>query len=167
MANEIKILPGMNMLDAAIASGGSMEDLFAMALLNGLAVTEDLTAGTILQGTGNNYQVVSLGTLAERNTNVVKVKNGQTLFDLAIQESGSMEDAFALAVLNGLPLSEELETGTPLNYLSLAADKKIRKQFQDNNWKPASSGLIAGQGAPGGQLEGVDYWAIQIDFIVS
>ena len=41
----VKVLVGMAVADAVLASAGSLEDLVAFCLLNGIGITENLTPG--------------------------------------------------------------------------------------------------------------------------
>ena len=54
----------------------------------------------------------------------MKVLQGQTIFDIAIQELGSVEGAFALAVLNGISITDELTSGHEL-LLPVTSNKSI------------------------------------------
>jgi hypothetical protein len=44
----------------------------------------------------------------------MKIKTGQSLFDIAIQHCGSAEAAFDLAVLNGVSLTDDISAGIEL-----------------------------------------------------
>lgn len=166
MANSINIEAGMNILDAALASAGSMEDLFFLASLNGLSITADLKPGTILPATGKKYQPSVLGAIANREIDQVNVLSGQTLLDMAMQKLGSLEGLFSLALLNGLSVTQTLTDGQSLDFPIKPFNRIIAKSFEDNNWKPASATTVPGE-APIEGLQGIDYWAIEIDFQIS
>ena len=156
----------MNLLDAALATAGSLEDLFALAVTNGKNITDELEPGQELVATGISYKPSSGTSSIVRETNQVLIMSGQTLLDLAMQELGSVEGAFELALLNSLAITDELSEGNTLKYPTIATDRIVRKAFQDNNWKPSSAKTMAGQQLPQ-TLEGIGYWAIEVDFIVS
>ena len=162
---EVKILQGMNPLDAAIATAGSVEDIFALAALNGIGITDDLVPGTVLQGTGLTYQAASVITNSQVVTNLVKVLAGQCLFDIAMQQLGSIEPVFALAGLNGNSITDDLLAGSKVNYSLTPYSQKVLKIYQDNQYKPASGLTVPGQPKPI-MLEGIDYWGIEYDFVV-
>jgi len=162
----LKVESNMNLLDAALASAGSLEDLFAFALANNKSITDELAPGETLKPTGKIYKPSSTTASIVRETHLVMILSGQTLLDLAIQETGSMEGLFQLLVLNQLSATEQLPEGTEIKYPTKAADRIIRKAFQDNAWKPSSAKTLPGQQLPETQ-EGIGYWAIEVDFRVS
>lgn len=162
----LKVLAGMNLLDAAVMTAGSLEDLFVLAQANGKSITDELVPGEELKPTGIAYKPSSATSGIVRETNQVLIMSGQTLLDLAMQETGSVEGVFQLAVLNGLALTDELSEGNSLKYPTQAVDRVVRKAFQDNNWKPSSAKTVAGQQLPP-TLEGIGYWTIEVDFRVS
>lgn len=161
----MEIKPGMNLLDAALRSG-SLEDLFSIAAINGLSITDDLQAGSVVYSSGKNYQKSSNVILPVRVSHSVVVLSGQTLLDLAIQEVGGLEAVFQLSLLNGLSITSTLAGGQQIQYSVKPVNKKILKAYKDNKWKPASGATMPGQQAPE-VLSGVGYWAIGFDFIVS
>lgn len=166
MASNVNIQPGMNILDAAIASGGSMEDVFALCFLNGKSITSDLVPGTNLQATGKQYAPSVMGAIANPTIDTIKVIAGQTLLDMAMQQLGSMDAVFSLAKLNGLSVTQQLADSQILNFSIMPFNRIIAKEFKDNGWKPASATTTSGvQTIP--VLEGVDYWGIEIDFEVN
>ena len=68
----------------------------------------------------------------------MKVLQGQTIFDIAIQELGSVEGAFALAVLNGISITDELTSGHEL-LLPVTSNKSIANYYMNKEIKPATS----------------------------
>ena len=164
---SVKLLVGMNQLDAAIASAGSIEDIFAFCALNGIGLTDDLEAGTFLQGTGQTYQASSVVTNNQVVSKVVKVMAGQTLFDMAMQQLGNIEAVFALALLNAKSITADLIAGAAINYSLAAYSPQILKVYQDNGYKPASGLNTPGSGPMPVLLSGIGYWAIEYDFVVS
>lgn len=97
----------------------------------------------------------------------MKVLHNQSLLDLALQHTGSVENAFALAVTNGLSLTDDLAVGNWLiaDSQELNANKEILNYYQSKNVQPATA--IGGKWEAGSQLEGVGYWAIKTEFIIS
>lgn len=91
------------------------------------------------------------------------VLDGQSLFDIAVQECGSVEAAFALAVANDIGITDEITPGTYLKKTSIV-NKKIVDYYTLKNLKPATSSTIADGETV---LTGIGYMAIGKNFIVS
>lgn len=68
----------------------------------------------------------------------VKVLQGQSLFDIAIQKIGSAEGAFDLAVLNGLSLTDELASGSELS-LPAATNSSVVAYYMNREIQPATA----------------------------
>lgn len=92
-------------------------------------------------------------------------KNGQSLFDIAIQECGSAESAFELALMNGLAVSDELANGQVLE-LPAVAEKQIVRQYAVDNVFPATA-ITPEQYNETIEGEGIGFWGIGFDFIIS
>lgn len=86
----------------------------------------------------------------------------QSLFDIAIQEYGSLDKVFDLAEENGVSITDECEAGTILkcntdnksnivNYLDVKGIKPVTGVSGSISFKPG----------------GIGYMAIGVDFIVS
>ena len=67
----------------------------------------------------------------------MKVLQGQSIFDIAIQELGSDEGAFDLAVLNGISVTDELTPGQELA-LPAIVNKAIASYYANKGIKPAT-----------------------------
>jgi hypothetical protein len=92
----------------------------------------------------------------------VKILAGQTMADIAVQELGDVSRVFEISELNDKPITEELMPGSYLTLPVAATDKRYLTQlFSDPANKPASA-----CDAEAGALEGIDYWALEIDFVV-
>lgn len=68
----------------------------------------------------------------------VEVLNGQTVFDVAVQNCGSIDAAFDIAALNNIEVTSYPESGTIL-YVPDAIDKKVAQYYQQNEIKPATA----------------------------
>ncbi|WP_165044643.1 hypothetical protein [Dysgonomonas sp. ZJ709] len=90
---------------------------------------------------------------------MIKVKDNQTLIDVAIQASGSIEGIFDLAVKNDLSITDYLEPGQ-----ELVDPDIIERQITDFFYV---KGLIPATEDRGLLQEGIEYWYIEYDFIVS
>lgn len=93
----------------------------------------------------------------------VIVLHNQSLFDIALQHTGSLENAFALALANGLSLTDDLAVGNWLmaDSQELKVNKDILNYYTAKNIQPATA-ITAAVERP----RGISYWAIGIDFIV-
>ncbi len=98
--------------------------------------------------------------------NTAKVTSRQSLFDVAVQHCGSMEAAFELALLNDISMSSDLETGMTMT-LPIVADNSTVTTFTVNRYMPASGCTQAEILAILDQSEGIEFWGIEYDFIVS
>lgn len=88
----------------------------------------------------------------------VKVQAGQTLLDIAIQELGSADAVAALAFLNELDITAEITAGQVLK-LPEVTNKRVVRALDEAGIFPATHISEI--------LEGIDYWGIEYDFIVS
>lgn len=89
-----------------------------------------------------------------------EVLPGQSLLDIALQESGSLEAAFPLAGLNELTITDELESGSLLT-VETDENNPVVNEYRNAAVFPATAlqeGLLP---------EGIGYMGIEIDFIVS
>lgn len=97
--------------------------------------------------------------------NEAKVKYGQSLFDVSLEQTGSIESIIELASQNGLSITDELTPGNKLLIGDdLTVDEDILTYYKVKGIKPAT-----GYNANGGiqpSEEGISIWAIGIDFIV-
>lgn len=94
--------------------------------------------------------------------NTVTVKSMQSLFDLAIQSSGSVEAIFDLAIKSDLSLTDRLIVGSKLDAVN-AVSLEVLDYYNTNKILPATETT----GSLAERLQGIGYWAIGIDFIVS
>jgi hypothetical protein len=103
----------------------------------------------------------------------VRVSFNQSLFDISIQECGSIEAVFDLADLNGLEITATLEPGQllktpPSTGSGNGYNKPIVDYYKMRGLMPAT-GLFDGDGSGGGKYkdDGIDYMAIEVDNIVT
>lgn len=94
----------------------------------------------------------------------IKINEGQTLLDIAVQHCGNVEKAFELALANGLDFNEDLVIGDEMVTGEVAVEKrKLVELFKNKILVPASKK----DDYETMQLEGVDYWSIGTEFIIS
>ena len=94
------------------------------------------------------------------------ILHNQSLLDLAIQHTGSVENAFILALQNGKSLTDDLEYGEALNLepTTINQNKDILSYYQSKKLQPATA---VTQLPEIERLEGIGYWVISNDFKVS
>jgi len=89
----------------------------------------------------------------------VKVLNNQSLFDIALQAAGSIDSVFDIATANGLGITDELPVGMLLT-VPKVVNRRIVEYYRVNSIIPATA-------VEANTQEGIDFWAIEYDFIVS
>lgn len=94
----------------------------------------------------------------------IKAGEGQTLIDIAMQYCGDAMRLFEIAELNNLDITDDLTGGQTLIVPDEEIDKnKIVIEFSKFDLVPSSkddeADIIV-------RLEGIDYWAIEDDFVV-
>lgn len=94
----------------------------------------------------------------------VKPLDRQSLLDIAIQTSGSVDAAFELAAKNDIAISEELSLEVELETVAVV-DKIVLSRYKARNIRPATEvSLEDMERVPYG---GIGFMGIEIDFIVS
>ena len=63
----------------------------------------------------------------------------QSLLDLAIQHTGSVENAFILALQNGKSLTDDLVAGEQLSLKNTKNNKDILNYYQSKKLQPATA----------------------------
>lgn len=92
-----------------------------------------------------------------------KVYQGQGFLDKVLEATGSADNAFEMAILNGISVTDTVLSGQELK-ASKVTRKVIVNFFTDKN-RPAS-GLIINE-TEQTQNEGIDFMAIGNDFIIA
>ena len=93
------------------------------------------------------------------------VLHHQSFLDLAIQHTGSVENAFILALQNGKSLTDDLVAGKQLYLENTKNNKDILSYYQSKNLQPATG--VSHTGGSSLQPLGIGYWVISNDFKVS
>lgn len=88
---------------------------------------------------------------------IIIVQPGQTLPDIAIQYCGDLAAWPSIASLNGLNITDVIEAG-----MSLMIPQPIKKNIVEAF---ANKGVVPASGS--NALEGIDYWMVLYEFIVS
>jgi hypothetical protein len=92
----------------------------------------------------------------------VRVLNGQSLFDIAVQAAGSVEAVFDIALANGIGITDELQPGTVL-VIPAVLNKQVADYYAANGIKPATA-LSADDATL--LREGIEFWFVEFDFMV-
>ena len=89
----------------------------------------------------------------------------QSLLDITIQHTGAVENTFAVAVANGLSLTDDLPAGTEIKLPdSVNKDSDVLNYYTAKRLQPATAVILPPEAE---RLEGIGYWVIQTDFKVS
>jgi hypothetical protein len=93
----------------------------------------------------------------------IKVLNGQSLFDLAVQAAGTVEAAFDIALANVRAVVDELTPGAAL-VIPMVLNKQIAEYYRVNGIRPATA--LSAQDAEFA-MDGIGAWRVEYDFEVS
>lgn len=93
------------------------------------------------------------------------ILHNQSFLDLAIQHTGSVENAFVLALQNGKSLTDDLVAGEQLYLENTKNNKDILSYYQSKKLQPATG--VSHTGGSSLQLQGIGYWSIQSEFIIN
>lgn len=88
----------------------------------------------------------------------------QSLLDMAIQESGSIEAVMELSIRNDIAVSQELETMTELETAAII-DSKVVNRYQAQRIRPATE--VTGEEMSAVPYGGIGFMGVEVDFIVS
>lgn len=93
-------------------------------------------------------------------------RSGQNLLDIAIQTTGDASTALALALTNGLCLTDDLAVDFVINVPDdIGTDENIKSYYSARGYKPATG--VTKTDETMAPFEGIEYWGIEYDFIVS
>lgn len=96
---------------------------------------------------------------------MITILHNQSLLDIAIQHTGAVENTFALAVANGLSLTDDLPAGAEIKLPdSVNKDNDVLNYYTARRLQPATAVILLSEEE---RLEGIGYWAISVDFKVS
>ena len=97
----------------------------------------------------------------------IVTQDRQCLFDIAVQYMGSAEGAYNLAQRLNCAITDELPIGTAIEiYADDVIDNGVAQCYALNAIAPATSVESTSTTKPEGR-EGIEYWAIEEDFVVS
>lgn len=93
----------------------------------------------------------------------VIVLESQSLFDLALQQCGGIEAVFDFAERNGLSITDQLSPGSKL-HVPEVVNQLVYSYYETRQLKPATDASI--EVIDSLRDEGIDFWAITVDFVV-
>lgn len=194
--SNVTALKYQTLFDVATQETGSIESVFAIALANGLSITGALDAGRVIlipdklvvdakavdyllarqikpasDSDNQSFEPLNWGTAwiispAAPASDLPVVMKGQTLFDIAVQETGSVENALAIAIANGLSLSGVVEVERAIKIPgTIIKEAKVVDYLALKGIKPASDADETNTEIT--LPEGIGSWAIEIDFKIS
>ena len=97
---------------------------------------------------------------------MITVLNNQSLFDIAIQHTGSVMNAFSIAQANDISITAFLVAGTKLIIPGTVEINKDVKDYYDAKKIQPATGTTAGTDGGFEELEGISYWIINKNFVV-
>jgi hypothetical protein len=188
----MRALEGQTLFDIAIQSCGSAEAAFDFAVLNGVSLTDEPTLIDVVPGIidadiaayfakKNIQPATAAGVIPDLvttpvdsfisyesalNSDEVVVLDGQSFFDLATIYCGSPELAYEFAELNQMPVTAELEAGKVIKK-PIVKNKRVAAYYSEKALQPATNVTVINGGGELPIDEGIGYWAIEIDFIIS
>lgn len=90
----------------------------------------------------------------------MRIEQGQSIFDVAVEQTGTIESAFEIAEANGLALSDSLQADQVVEINAVTQNDILKGYF-------ASKTLNSHVDTIADKLGGIGYMGIKINFIVS
>lgn len=87
----------------------------------------------------------------------------QSLLDITVQTSGSVEAAFDIAAANDVSMSEPLSAGVQIETVP-AADRTVLQRYTARQIRPATE--LSDEEIEAAPYGGIGYMGIEIDFLV-
>ena len=98
---------------------------------------------------------------------IITALHNQSLLDLALQHTGTIESVFELAKDNDLNITDDVQAGKTLVLSSEAfTNKDILAYYTAKNIQPATA-FSKEDEQVFERLEGISIWAINLDFVVT
>ncbi|MBS2100716.1 LysM peptidoglycan-binding domain-containing protein [Carboxylicivirga linearis] len=169
MYTKTSILPGETLFDVAVRVYGHTQGAKQLAADNDISMTDVLTPGMELKIDDSiSFKSLKAITIAMQTTelpNQAVAEPYQNMFDLALQLYGSLQGVFQLAKDNDKDMTSEINPGEILKGRKDPIDKLVYEFYKGRGIKPAT-GLTSEESADI-KPEGIEFWAIEFDFIVS
>lgn len=98
---------------------------------------------------------------------MITVLHNQSLLDLALQHTGTIESVFELAKDNALNITDDVQAGKTLVLpAETFTNKDILGYYTAKNLQPATA-FTKEDEQVAKRLEGISIWAINLDFVVT
>nr|DAD90598.1 MAG TPA: hypothetical protein [Myoviridae sp. ctlHW5]DAK16330.1 MAG TPA: hypothetical protein [Caudoviricetes sp.] len=98
---------------------------------------------------------------------IVTVLHNQSLLDLALQHTGTIESVFEFAEANTINITDDVQAGKTLVLPAEAfTNKDILGYYTAKNLQPATA-FSKEDEQVFERLEGISIWAINLDFVVT
>lgn len=171
MSNSTSIQANETLFDVAIREYGHLQGIKNLIQDNDLGFTDEPEAGTDMEIDSSasfiTLSKVSIATASELSDtpNEETVKAGQNMFDLAIQVYGDLSGILNLANDNDKSLTDDLEAGETLQCREETISDTVVDFFSNREQKPATA--LTDTETEELTPEGIGYWQIEYDFIVS
>ena len=96
---------------------------------------------------------------------MIQPKKRQSMLDIALEHAGSIEAAWDIAMANGISLSDDIHL-VPMQATQVL-NQRIVTHFQALHHSPATAITKQEINTLLGTGEGIEFWAIEYDFVVS
>lgn len=90
----------------------------------------------------------------------IKVQPFQTILDIAIQYTGSVDNAMGIAIANHCSVTDDVSGLELIIPDAIQVSRNIVRQYSNHNINPATM-------VDNNTYEGIGYWVIGVDFIIS
>jgi hypothetical protein len=98
---------------------------------------------------------------------IITALHNQSLLDLALQHTGTIESVFEFAEANTLNITDDVVAGKTLVLLAETfTNKDILGYYTAKNLQPATA-FTKEDEQVAKRLEGISIWAINLDFVVT
>jgi hypothetical protein len=166
MINKVQIKSYQSLPDIQIQEYGNMLHLFDLAVDNDISITSDLTPGNqlLLSPAEDvdlevlnyfNKNSISVSSFADFDITTVQLPTfesvsativkdyvasikGQSVLDLALQETGQIDSLFEILTENNISVSSTISPGSIFYFKTPAEDIEILSFYKKRNIKPAT-----------------------------
>lgn len=115
-----------NTADLAIIGTGNLQALFALALLNGLSITDDLTPGQTVDTPAEDYPAEPVQLIAVAEAYRLAFPVHSTIVDAQVVHGGFVDSLFTTALLNGLSITDDVAPGTDIIIEPAAVNESVQ-----------------------------------------
>lgn len=133
-----------SIIDLTIEAYGNMEGYFDLLVSNpAIGLDTTLMPGTqltVVDVPANPIEYAEKNRFTENPIDVITVDYHQSIIDLIVQETGSIEGLFPFIQYNGIGLNTKPIVGTPLRMkANMIADSAVQRYFKRNKLKVNTS----------------------------